>query len=211
MMTVLCCEVQPAVIAVGSIYLAASDLELPLPQETLWYELFDVTWEDVVKVCSTIRESYTWPAVAYTNLASRSHDCKREEKLDLRKKVKLESENHGATDVARFVTEINRSPPANSGRCTQDSAKQSPRTGSNVGSHSENLEKPSGLEHSSDERRSGSSNQNESTTEHLNADVGPRDRRTESSPQMPVSLKLDNLSTHHEELPGDGGENSKFW
>ncbi|KFG58238.1 putative cyclin 4 [Toxoplasma gondii RUB] len=69
MRTTLCCEVQPAVIAVGSIFLAACDLGIPLPKETGWHELFDVSWEDVAKVCDAILSLYTRPLPSYVKLA----------------------------------------------------------------------------------------------------------------------------------------------
>lgn len=69
MRTTLCCEVQPAVVAVGSIFLAACDLNLPLAKETGWYELFDVTWEDVVKVCTRILSLYKREPPKYEKLA----------------------------------------------------------------------------------------------------------------------------------------------
>ncbi|KAL8445930.1 hypothetical protein Emed_005290 [Eimeria media] len=69
MHTTLCCEVQPAVVAVGSIFLAACDLSIPLAKETGWYELFDVSWEDVVKVCTRILALYKRPPPKYTKLA----------------------------------------------------------------------------------------------------------------------------------------------
>ncbi|CBZ50973.1 hypothetical protein NCLIV_040480 [Neospora caninum Liverpool] len=69
MRTTLCCEVQPAVIAVGSIFLAACDLGIPLPEETGWHELFDVSWEDVTKVCDAILSLYTRPLPSYLKLA----------------------------------------------------------------------------------------------------------------------------------------------
>lgn len=69
MRTTLCCEVQPAVIAVGSIFLAACDLNIPLAKETGWYELFDVTWEDVVKVCTRILSLYKRELPTYAKLA----------------------------------------------------------------------------------------------------------------------------------------------
>ncbi|KAL8444639.1 hypothetical protein Emag_005397 [Eimeria magna] len=69
MHTTLCCEVQPAVVAVGSIFLAACDLSIPLAKETGWYELFDVSWEDVVKVCTRILSLYKRPPPKYTKLA----------------------------------------------------------------------------------------------------------------------------------------------
>ncbi|PFH36611.1 putative cyclin 4 [Besnoitia besnoiti] len=69
MRTTLCCEVQPAVIAVGSIFLAACDLGIPLPQETGWHDLFDVSWEDVTKVCDAILSLYTRPLPSYVKLA----------------------------------------------------------------------------------------------------------------------------------------------
>lgn len=69
MRTTLCCEVQPAVIAVGSIFLAACDLNIPLAKETGWYELFDVTWDDVVKVCTRILSLYKREPPKYAKLA----------------------------------------------------------------------------------------------------------------------------------------------
>lgn len=69
MRTTLCCEVQPAVVAVGSIFLAACDLNIPLAKETGWYELFDVTWEDVVKVCTRILSLYKRDPPKYEKLA----------------------------------------------------------------------------------------------------------------------------------------------
>lgn len=69
MRTTLCCEVQPAVVAVGSIFLAACDLNIPLAKETGWYELFDVTWEDVVKVCTRILALYKREPPKYIKLA----------------------------------------------------------------------------------------------------------------------------------------------
>lgn len=69
MRTTLCCRVQPAVIAVGSIFLAACDLNIPLPPETRWFELFDVSWEDVTKVCESILSLYTRPLPSYEKLA----------------------------------------------------------------------------------------------------------------------------------------------
>eukprot|EP00914_Ancora_sagittata_P002282 GHVO01005115.1.p1 GENE.GHVO01005115.1~~GHVO01005115.1.p1 ORF type:complete len:364 (-),score=40.61 GHVO01005115.1:367-1413(-) len=56
--TTLCCEVSPHVIAVGCIYLAACDCLIPLPQTTRWYEIFDVTWEDICRVCVAINSYY---------------------------------------------------------------------------------------------------------------------------------------------------------
>ncbi|CDJ35832.1 cyclin, putative [Eimeria mitis] len=69
MRTTLCCEVQPAVVAVGSIFLAACDLNIHLAKETGWYELFDVTWEDVLKVCTRILSLYKRAPPKYTKLA----------------------------------------------------------------------------------------------------------------------------------------------
>ncbi|CDI80039.1 cyclin, putative [Eimeria acervulina] len=69
MRTTLCCEVQPAVVAVGSIFLAACDLNIHLAKETGWYELFDVTWEDVLKVCTRILSLYKRGPPKYTKLA----------------------------------------------------------------------------------------------------------------------------------------------
>ncbi|CDI87981.1 cyclin, putative [Eimeria praecox] len=69
MRTTLCCEVQPAVVAVGSIFLAACDLNIHLAKETGWYELFDVTWEDVLKVCTRILSLYKREPPKYTKLA----------------------------------------------------------------------------------------------------------------------------------------------
>lgn len=68
MRTTLCCEVQPAVVAVGSIFLAACDLGICLAKDTQWYELFDVTWDDVVKVCTTILSLYKCEPPKYMRL-----------------------------------------------------------------------------------------------------------------------------------------------
>ncbi|SJK86551.1 Cyclin-L1-1 [Babesia microti strain RI] len=52
--TPLCCQVQPWVIAAGSIYLAANSLGICLSQECKWCEIFDTTWEEIDFVCRTI-------------------------------------------------------------------------------------------------------------------------------------------------------------
>lgn len=63
--TTLCCEVQPGVIAVGCIYLAACDCDIILPQEARWYEAFDVSWEDIERVCQAVRSLYKRPPPKY--------------------------------------------------------------------------------------------------------------------------------------------------
>ncbi|KAF8823027.1 putative cyclin 4 [Cardiosporidium cionae] len=82
MRTTLCCEVQPAVIAVGSIYLAACALDVALPKETGWYELFDVAWEDVVKVCTTIQTLYLISEFTYESLMQGVNKSSETEKDD---------------------------------------------------------------------------------------------------------------------------------
>jgi len=66
--TTLCCQVQPAVIAVTSIYLAACECDICLPQESRWYEAFDVAWDDIVRVSTEIRSLYLRPPARYIPL-----------------------------------------------------------------------------------------------------------------------------------------------
>eukprot|EP00382_Lankesteria_abbotti_P003410 CAMPEP_0113845528 /NCGR_PEP_ID=MMETSP0372-20130328/807_1 /TAXON_ID=340204 /ORGANISM="Lankesteria abbotti" /LENGTH=295 /DNA_ID=CAMNT_0000814581 /DNA_START=129 /DNA_END=1016 /DNA_ORIENTATION=- /assembly_acc=CAM_ASM_000359 len=66
--TTLCCEVEPQVVAAASIYLAASDANVPLPKELRWYELFDVSWETVMTAVDRIRSVYSAPAPTYVRV-----------------------------------------------------------------------------------------------------------------------------------------------
>eukprot|EP00921_Rhytidocystis_pertsovi_P008006 GHVQ01013225.1.p1 GENE.GHVQ01013225.1~~GHVQ01013225.1.p1 ORF type:complete len:288 (+),score=14.32 GHVQ01013225.1:517-1380(+) len=69
--TTLCCRVQPEVIAVGSIYMAACDLNINLPKSSRWYEIFGVEWDDVKEVCHTLKALYRLPMPTYVKLVSR--------------------------------------------------------------------------------------------------------------------------------------------
>ncbi|OEH74935.1 putative cyclin [Cyclospora cayetanensis] len=108
MQTTLCCEVQPAVVAVGSIFLAACDLNIPLARETGWYELFDVTWEDVVKVCTRILSLYKREPPKYKKLAeTRPVVVARPEKSITKNEKDDEATPAGAAPSAAPATEAN--------------------------------------------------------------------------------------------------------
>eukprot|EP01071_Lankesteria_metandrocarpae_P004164 Lankesteria_metandrocarpae@DN340_c0_g1_i1.p1 len=64
----LCCEVEPRVVAAASIYMAASDLEVPLSKDTRWYELLGVTWESMTEATERIHQIYKDPEPYYIKL-----------------------------------------------------------------------------------------------------------------------------------------------
>ncbi|XP_953557.1 cyclin, putative [Theileria annulata] len=59
MRTSLCCMIKPAAISVGCIYLAATSLGIPLKKETMWFKVFETTWEEIVIVCKTMYSLYS--------------------------------------------------------------------------------------------------------------------------------------------------------
>ncbi|BAM39702.1 cyclin [Theileria orientalis strain Shintoku] len=58
MRTSLCCEIRPGVIAAGCIYLSATSLGIPLKKETEWFQVFEATWEEIIKVCKEMDRLY---------------------------------------------------------------------------------------------------------------------------------------------------------
>lgn len=117
MRTTLCCEVQPAVVAVGSIFLAACDLNIPLAKETGWYELFDVTWDDVVKVCTRILSLYKREPPKYLKLAEKVAVLPKVEKERMHARIerdndKMEEDTTEADEDAKPASAAASAPSA---------------------------------------------------------------------------------------------------
>ncbi|EKX74243.1 cyclin, putative [Theileria equi strain WA] len=68
MRTSLICEIEPGVIAVGCIYLASASLGIPLKKDTLWFEVFNATWNDVIQVCKALDHLYSMGPVYYIDV-----------------------------------------------------------------------------------------------------------------------------------------------
>ncbi|CDJ49115.1 cyclin, putative [Eimeria brunetti] len=123
MRTTLCCEVQPAVVAVGSIFLAACDLNIHLAKETGWYELFDVTWEDVLKVCTRILSLYKRAPPKYTKLAeTRTPPPPKQESTTDAKTEKAEDQSAAATAPPAAASGAENAPAAEAVEATPAAA-----------------------------------------------------------------------------------------
>ncbi|KAK1441840.1 cyclin l like protein [Babesia gibsoni] len=68
MRTNLCCKTPPRVIAVGCLYMAATDLGIPLKKETSWFTIFDANWEDIVLVSEELDKLYSMGKAYYINV-----------------------------------------------------------------------------------------------------------------------------------------------
>mmetsp|Transcript_22526 Transcript_22526/g.62492 ORF Transcript_22526/g.62492 Transcript_22526/m.62492 type:complete len:516 (-) Transcript_22526:652-2199(-) len=73
--TMLCVRFKAEVVACAAIFLAARELKISLPEsddpeESNWWDLFDVRLEDIVEVCVTILGLYSLPKAYYTPLAA---------------------------------------------------------------------------------------------------------------------------------------------
>lgn len=141
MRTTLCCEVQPAVIAVGSIFLAACDLNIPLAKESRWYELFDVTWEDVVKVCTRILSLYKREPPKYAKLAeTRSVAPPKPEKIGS-KTERIEKTEEATTTGANSAERAEAAPEKVEPESV-DVAKQQPEQRQTAEQHKERPQAP---------------------------------------------------------------------
>ncbi|KAK3104561.1 hypothetical protein FSP39_004989 [Pinctada imbricata] len=75
---------QPEIIASACIFLAARQLQVPLPNNPSWYSIFGVQEEDIREICLTILNLYA---------RKRPNNDKLEAKVNEAKKIQLEAKN----------------------------------------------------------------------------------------------------------------------
>ncbi|KAK9915685.1 hypothetical protein WJX75_002648 [Coccomyxa subellipsoidea] len=63
--TTLCVRLKSEVVACGIIFMAARRLKVPLPEDPPWWELHNVTFEDICEVCSEVQSLYQRPPARY--------------------------------------------------------------------------------------------------------------------------------------------------
>ncbi|XP_069118118.1 cyclin-L1-like [Argopecten irradians] len=100
----------PEVIACACIYLAARQLQIPLPSSPPWYYLFSVEDEDVYDICLTILRLYARPRPNYDKLEAKVNDAK---KIQIEAKMKakgVSSENGTPNHPSRTNSPKNISP-----------------------------------------------------------------------------------------------------
>uniref|UniRef100_A0A061R4S7 Arginine-rich cyclin 1 n=1 Tax=Tetraselmis sp. GSL018 TaxID=582737 RepID=A0A061R4S7_9CHLO len=73
--TTLCVRFKAETVACACIFLASRKLQVPMPESVggsdfCWWELFDVSFQDMIEVCSTILNLYSLPKSCYTPLTA---------------------------------------------------------------------------------------------------------------------------------------------
>ncbi|XP_039249861.2 cyclin-L2-like isoform X1 [Styela clava] len=118
-------QYNPETIACACIYLAARVLQIPLPNKTHWFYLFNATEEDIQKICVTLLCVYQTMKTPYEVLEKKVEDC-REVLQKEKQKVKDAIYGEGVNKSAANSPASRPSSPATN--TPKDSKQQSGRS-----------------------------------------------------------------------------------
>ncbi|XP_062622271.1 cyclin-L1-like [Saccostrea cucullata] len=101
---------QPETIACACIYLAARQLQIPLPNSPSWFAIFNVDEQNIQEICLTILKLYARPRPNYEKLEAKVNELKKAQ-MEAKNKAKGLSSDYGTPrDSSRPSSPKNVSP-----------------------------------------------------------------------------------------------------
>lgn len=101
---------QPETIACACIYLAARQLQIPLPNNPSWFSIFNVDESHIQEICLTILKLYARPKPNHEKLEAKVNELKKAQ-MEAKNRAKGLSSDHGTPrDSSRQSSPKNVSP-----------------------------------------------------------------------------------------------------